>query len=249
MSVRIPDNSIDMILADLPYGTTQNNWDSVITLDELWKQYERIIKDNGAIILTADGKFTFKLYNSNPKLFRYKLIWNKKNPTGFLNANRMPLRQHEDILVFYKKLPNYNPIMEIRGKPRQKGSYNKREGNGDMCYGSFDNIEKYNNEYYPTSILTFSNANQKEKMHPTQKPVNLFEYLIKTYTNENDIVLDNVMGSGTTAVACLKTNRRFIGFEKDKEYYNKAIKRIGKFNKKYYNQLPEKERPKQRQLF
>ena len=222
----IPDKSIDMILCDLPYGTTLNKWDSIIPLDLLWHEYERIIKDRGMICLTASEPFTSQLISSNYKLFKYDLIWDKKSTTGFLNAKRRPLRRHEQVLCFYKKLPIYNPIMEIRGKPRNKGSYNKRKGDGDSCYGKFENIESFNNTYYPTSILEFSNANQKDKLHTTQKPVELCEYLIKTYTNEGETVLDNCMGSGSTLVACINTNRNFIGIEKELKYFEIAKKRI-----------------------
>lgn len=223
---KLPDKSIDMIICDLPYGTTQNKWDSIIPLDELWKQYERIIKDRGMICLTSSEPFTTKLISSNYKLFKYDLVWDKKSTTGFLNAKRMPLRRHEQVLCFYKKLPVYNPEMETRGKPRNKGNYNKKEGNGDMCYGKFENISSFNNTYYPTSILEFSNANQKDKFHPTQKPVELFEYLIRTYTNEDMIVLDNTSGSGTTAIAAENTNRKWICIEKEKEYCDVTVKRL-----------------------
>lgn len=228
---RIPDKSVDMILCDLPYGTTRNKWDSIIPLDLLWEQYNRIIKDNGAIVLTGSQPFTTALINSNTKNFKYILIWDKVSSTGFLNAKKQPLRRHEDILVFYKKPPTYNPIKEVRGEIRNKGSYNHRKGDGDSCYGSFKNIETRNNEYYPTSILKFSNANQQSKIHTTQKPVELFEYLIKTYTNEDETILDNCMGSGTTAIACLNTNRNFIGFELDETYFNLANERIGNHKK------------------
>jgi site-specific DNA-methyltransferase (adenine-specific) len=219
----IPDKSIDMILCDLPYGTTRNKWDSIISFDKLWSQYERIIKDNGAIVLTSAQPFTSELAVSNRKLFRYSLVWDKKMSSGFLNAKRMPLRRHEDILIFYKKPPVYNPQMEIRGEPRKKGGY---VGGNKGCYGEHAEKISFNNEYYPTSILEFSNANQKDKLHPTQKPIDLFEYLIRTYTNEGDIVLDNCMGSGTTAVAALNTNRKFIGFETEPAYIEIANKRI-----------------------
>lgn len=220
---RIPDRSIDMILCDLPYGTTQNKWDCVIPFGDLWKQYERVVKENGAIVLTADGLFTAKTMLSNEKLFRYKLIWDKKNTTGFLNAKRMPLRRHEDILVFYAKQPTYNPQMVVRGKPRKKGGY---AGGNKGCYGDYGDQVSLNNSYYPTSILEFGNANQGEKIHPTQKSCALFEYLIKTYTNENDIVLDNCMGSGTTAIAAINTGRRFVGFETNREYFVALQERI-----------------------
>lgn len=224
----IPDGSIDCIIADLPYGTTQNKWDSIIPLDKLWEQYGRIIKANGMICLTSSEPFTNQLINSKPKQFKYyDLVWDKVSTTGFLNAKRQPLRRHEQILCFYKKQTTYNPIMEVRGKPRNKGSYNKRQGDGDMCYGKFENVESFNNEYYPTSVIQVSNAVQKGKVHPTQKPVELMEYLIKTYTNEGEIVLDNSMGSGSTGVAAMNTNRKFIGIELDKKYFEIASNRIG----------------------
>ena len=224
----IPDGSIDCIIADLPYGTTQNKWDSVIPLDKLWGQYGRIIKANGMICLTSSEPFTNQLINSKPKQFKYyDLVWDKVSTTGFLNAKRQPLRRHEQILCFYKKQTTYNPIMEVRGKPRNKGSYNKKQGDGDMCYGKFENVESFNNEYYPTSVIQVSNAVQKGKVHPTQKPVELMEYLIKTYTNEGEIVLDNSMGSGSTGVAAMNTNRKFIGIELDKKYFEIASNRIG----------------------
>ena len=223
----IPDKSIDMILCDLPYGTTACKWGSIIPLDGLWEEYNRIIKDKGMICLTCSEPFTNKLINSKSNKFKYyDLIWDKVGTTGFLNAKRQPLRRHEQILCFYKKQTKYNPIKEVRGKPRNKGSYNKRKGDGDMCYGKFENIASYNNEYYPTSIIQISNASQKDKNHPTQKPVELFEYLIKTYTNEGETVLDNCMGSGSTGVACVNTNRRFIGMELDETYFNIAKERI-----------------------
>jgi site-specific DNA-methyltransferase (adenine-specific) len=224
----IPDKSVDAIIADLPYGTTQNKWDSVLPLDELWVQYERIIKDNGMICLTSAEPFTSTLITSNNKLFKYDLIWDKKLSSGFLNAKRMPLRRHEQILCFYKKLPIYNPEMVTRGKVRKKG-ITTETGKHTSNYGKFENSVVENNEYYPTSIIEVSNANRKDKLHPTEKPVELMEYLIKTYTNENEIVLDNTMGSGTTGLACLKTNRQFIGIEKEKQYYDVAVRRLSEY--------------------
>lgn len=221
----IPDKSVQLILADLPYGTTQNKWDSVLPLDLLWQQYERIIADNGCIVLTADGIFTGVLMMSKPKWFKYKLIWDKKSTTGFLNAKRMPLRRHEDVLIFAKGKTTYNPIMEVRGKPRNKGSYNKKKGDGDMVYGSFKNITSFNNEYYPTSIIEISNANQKAKQHPTEKPLELMKWIIATYSNDDELVLDNTMGVGTTCLACIKLNRKSIGIEKEKQYYDVAVRR------------------------
>ena len=223
----IPDGSIDMILADLPYGTTKNKWDSIIPLNDLWEQYNRVIKDNGMICLTSSEPFTNALINSKPSHFKYyDLVWDKVGTTGFLNSKRRQLRRHEQVICFYKKQTTYNPLMEVRGKERNKRSYNKRKGDGDSCYGKFENIESFNNEYYPTSIIEISNASQKGKIHPTQKPVALFEYLIKTYTNEGETVLDNVMGSGTAGVACKNLNRRFIGIELDENYFEIAKKRI-----------------------
>lgn len=221
---RIPDKSIDMILADLPYGTTQNKWDSVIPLEPLWEQYERIIKDRGAIVLTAAQPFTSKLVMSNPKLFKYEWIWDKKLGSGSLNVRYQPLRRHESIVVFYKKAPTYNPQMR-RGKFRNKSTSNPGGNKGN--YGKIVHVkDNYNDEYYPTTILEFSNANMRGRTHPTQKPVALFEYLIKTYTNEGEVVLDNCIGSGTTAVAAINTGRNFIGFELEEEYVDIANKRI-----------------------
>ena len=223
---RIDDKSIDMILCDLPYGMTYNKWDTVIPLDRLWKQYKRVIKDNGAIVLTASQPFASELICSNRKLFRYEWIWEKENSTNFLNAKKNPLKKHENILVFYKKLPVYNPQMS-KGKPytavrKEKPSLNYYK-NQKMAKTVSDG------ERYPISIIKFSR--DKEKLHPTQKPVALFEYLIRTYTNERETVLDNCMGSGTTAIACLNTNRNFIGFELDEEYWKIANERIEKYMK------------------
>lgn len=217
----IPDKSIDMILCDLPYGTTRNKWDSVISLDKLWNEYERIIKDNGAIVLFSQMPFTTELVHSNLKLFRYEWIWKKTMSTGFLNAKKMPLKQHENIVVFYKNLPLYNPQMREGFQP-----YSTARGSKNTNYGKFDNtyISSSNGDRYPVDVIEFKH--DKEKLHPTQKPVALLEYLIKTYTNENDIVLDNCMGSGTTGVACKKLNRNFIGIELDENYFNIAKERI-----------------------
>lgn len=216
----IPDNSIDMILCDLPYGTTQNKWDSVISLDKLWKHYERIIKDDGAIVLTAQTPFDKVLGASNLKLLKYEWIWEKEAGTGFLNAKHMPLKSHENILVFYKKLSTYTPQMRTGFTP-----YKTVKGHHGTNYGSDKGaVTESNGERYPITNLTFSR--DKDKLHPTQKPVDLFEYLIKTYTNEGDLVLDNTMGSGTTCVACVNTNRQYIGMELDEEYYAIAQSRV-----------------------
>lgn len=216
----IEDKSVDMILCDLPYGTTQNKWDSIIPLEELWEHYNRVIKDNGAIVLTAQTPFDKVLGCSNLKMLKYEWIWQKTEATGFLNAKKMPLKNHENILVFYKKLPTYNPQM-TKGKPY---SY-KKEGISSENYGNSKGTEQIVNdgERYPLTVQVF----KKDKgLHPTQKPVALFEYLIKTYTNEGDTVLDNCIGSGTTAVACINTKRNFIGIELEERYYNIANKRI-----------------------
>lgn len=218
----IPDKSIDMILCDLPYGTTKNKWDSIIPLDKLWVQYERIIKDTGVIVLFSQMPFTAELTHSNLKLFKYEWIWEKDNGTGFLNAKKMPLKIHENILVFYKKLPTYNPQMRTGFKP-----YKCKQGRHSTNYGAYEQgyITESNGERYPIDIIEFK---KDSGLHPTQKPVALLEYLIKTYTNENDLVLDNCMGSGSTGVACINTNRNFIGIELDENYFNIAKERIEK---------------------
>ena len=228
----IPNGSIDMILADLPYGTTACKWDSIIPLEPLWKQYKRIIKDNGAIVLTAREPFTSKLVISNLKGYKHKWIWNKKQSGSFANAKFMPLQIEEDILVFTKngEKVNYYPQMR-KGKMRKKGGSKKQiETMSKFIQPEFF---KYSDDYYPVNILEdYPNCSNKAKNeHPTQKPVALFEYLIKTYTNENDLVLDNTAGSGTTAIACLKTNRQFIVMEKEQKYYDIILKRVADFSK------------------
>lgn len=225
----IQDKSVDMILCDLPYGVTQNKADIPISFESLWKQYDRIIKDNGAIVLFGQGTFYVDLVNSNRKLFRYDLVWDKQLKSGFLNARRMPLRQHEQVAVFYKKLPTYNPQFS-QGKPlHSKGTAYKAKKHKNQNYGDFcatDDSRKGNTEKYPASILTFAKPHPSVTKHRTQKPVALLEYLIKTYTNEGDVVLDNCMGSGSTCVAAINTNRRYIGFELDQNYFDIAEKRI-----------------------
>ena len=213
----IPSKSIDMILCDLPYGTTQNSWDSLIPLDLLWEQYERIIKDQGVIALTAQGLFTAKLALSNPKLFKYKITWVKSKPTNFLNAKKQPLRKHEDICIFYKKQPEYNPQMTY-SEPYNKG-FRKDQLTGS--YGDFKTVEvKSNGERYPTDVVYFKTAESEgEVYHPTQKPVELGRYLIRTFTKEGDIVLDNTCGSGSFLVSAVLEGRKFIGIEKNQEVY------------------------------
>lgn len=224
---QIPNGSVNMILCDLPYGITKNKWDSIIPLGCLWKEYERIISDRGAIVLTGSQPFTSLLLSSNLRMFKYCWIWKKDTPTNFLNANYQPLKNYEDICVFSKgnaswsgrkNSMTYNPqgLIEVN-KVNKRGS----SGTNYMKSGK-ENIQKFTN--YPTTVLNF--CSDSDKTHPTQKPIALFEYLIRTYTNEGDIVLDNCMGSGTTAIACINTNRKYIGFEMNEEYYNKSIDRI-----------------------
>lgn len=232
----IADKSVDMILCDLPYevlnkGNKSAQWDRLIPFDPLWEQYCRIIKDNGAIVLFAQGMFTGQPMMSNPKMWRYNLVWDKCRATGFLNANRMPLRYHEDICVFYKSLPTYNPQMEDlngreRNHPQGHGNHNEK----NQCYGNVKRINPtYEDKKHPRSIIKIKAVHCNEgQSHPTQKPVALLEYLIKTYTNEGDTILDNTMGSGSTGVACVNTGRNFIGVELNDEYFSIASERIKK---------------------
>lgn len=231
---KIPDKSVDMVLCDLPYEVLNKSnknaqWDRLLPFDKLWEQYERVIKDNGAIVLFAQGMFTAQLMMSNPKLWRYNLVWDKVLTSGFLNAKRMPLRSHEDICVFYKELPTYNPQMQ-EGKPlHSKGSSYKEKELTNNCYGSLgvaDDERKGCTDKYPTSIVRFQKPHPSIAVHPTQKSVELCEWLIKTYTNEGEIVLDNCMGSGTSGVASVNCNRSFIGIELSDEYFFTAERRI-----------------------
>lgn len=225
----IPSGSVDMILCDLPYAVTQNKSDILIPFDSLWAQYERVIKPNGCIALYAQGIFFVDLVNSNRKLFKYDLVWDKMLVSGFLNANRMPLRSHEQVAIFYKKQPVYNPQM-TEGKPlHSKGkAYLTKECKNDN-YGSFDQIEDIRageTLKYPKSIMQFRKPHPSKALHRTEKSVECNEYLIKTYTNEGDVVLDNCAGSGTTGVACINTNRRYILIEKDDIYFDVINRRI-----------------------
>src|SRR3989344_2844715 len=214
---QIPAKSIDMILCDLPYGTTQNHWDSIIPLDQLWTHYEHIIKDNGVIALTGQGLFTAELMLSNPRLFKYKITWIKSKPTNFLNAKKQPLRKHEDICIFYKKQPSYTPQM-TPGEPYNKGV---RKNQLTGSYGDFKAVEvKSSGDRYPTDVVYFKTAESEGGVfHPTQKPVALGRYLIRTFTKDNNIVLDNTCGSGSFLVAAVLEGRKFIGIEKNKEVY------------------------------
>jgi site-specific DNA-methyltransferase (adenine-specific) len=228
----LPDKSIDCIICDLPYGTTQNKWDSVIPFDKLWGQYKRIIKDNGCIALFADGMFMSNLMQSNTKMWRYNLVWDKELISGFLNANRMPLRVHEEICIFYKKLPTYNPQFTEGIPLHSRGNKAKQVENGNRNYGKYNSRRNPSDkrvgstQKHPKSILRFPRPASCVMQHPTQKPVELLEWLVKTYTNEDDVVLDNCMGSGTTGVACKNLNRKFIGIELEDEYFNIAKERI-----------------------
>ena len=217
----IESGTVDMILCDLPYGTTCCSWDVVIPFENLWFEYERVIKPNGAIVLFGSHPFSAVLACSNLELFRYEWIWEKPAATGFLNADKQPLRAHENILVFYKCLPTFNP-QKTFGHERKKS---KRKNIGSSHYGKQLNIKDYDStERYPRTVQVFSK--DYPSIHDTQKPVALCEYLIRTYTNAGELVLDNTMGSGTTGVACVNTLRRFIGIEKDEETFNQAQARI-----------------------
>lgn len=215
----LQDASIDLILCDLPYGTTRNKWDSVLPLDVLWREYKRISR--GAIVLTAQTPFDKVLGASNLAMLRYEWIWRKEAGTGFLNAKRAPLKDHENVLVFYKTAPTYNPQMRTGFKP-----YKCKQGHVGSNYGAVnpENVSESNGKRYPLSTLDF--ARDKGKAHPTQKPVGLMEYMVRTYTNPGDVVLDNCMGSGTTGVACVNTDRSFIGMEMDAGYFEIAKSRI-----------------------
>lgn len=221
----IEDGSVDMILCDLPYGTTNAKWDAVIPFDALWEQYRRVIKPNGAIVLTGMEPFSSNLRLSNPEWYRYDWIWDKIAPTGFLNAKRQPLRVTETVSVFYRKQPAYHPQMthdherkvSVRRRTAHKGCEIYNDFATDCSYDSTDR--------YPINLISFSMDKQKTHLHPTQKPVALFEYLIRTYSEEGDLVLDNCIGSGTTAVAAINTGRQYIGIEMDEGFARIAMER------------------------
>ena len=225
----IPDKSIDMILCDLPYGVTANKSDVALPFDKLWEQYNRIIKDKGCIALFCQGLFFVDLVNSNRKMFKYDIVWDKILKSGFLNAKRMPLRQHEQIAIFYKRTPVYNPQF-TKGKPlHSKGTRYLNKVTKNNNYNSFNNIADYragSTDKYPTSVVKIAKPHPSAAYHATEKPTLLLEWLVKTYTNENDTVLDNCMGSGSTGVACVNTNRNFIGIELDENYFSIAKQRI-----------------------
>ena len=228
----IPNGSIDMILCDLPYGTTQNKWDAVIPFDLLLLQYKRVLKTNGAIVLTASQPFTSFLIVNLIELYKYSWTWDKVNKfSGHLNAKKQPLRIVEDICVFYSSQPTYNPIM-IKGEPYTVISKGAKSSN----FGSqIDKVKTVNEGlYYPKNLISIKGDKRGDegRIHPTQKPIELFEYLIKTYTNENDLVLDNCAGSGTTAIACINTNRNYICMEKEQKYYDIILNRVEEWHKK-----------------
>lgn len=226
----LPDESIDMILCDLPYGTTANIWDSIIPFDQLWPHYLRLIKPTGAIVLTGNQRFSFQLYNSQPKLFRYKWLWIKGNATNFINVHHRPMSRYEEVLVF-SKAPAANFVNAMNYYPQGLIPMNKTitnaqtKGFGNQVH-PWAAPDKYVQEYqnYPNDVLKFKA--DKNTWHPTQKPVALFEYLIKTYTLTEQVVLDNCMGSATTAIACINTDRHYVGYELDPNYYQKALTRI-----------------------
>lgn len=222
----IPDGSVDMVLCDLPYGITRNKWDSTLPLDQIWACYRRVVKPTGAVCLFVDGLFMALLMLSEPKMWRYNLVWDKVLSTGFLNANRMPLRRTEEICVFYRKLPTYNPQ---KTKGRMNHSTGAASTGSSHNYGDYnvvDNREELGEMKHPTSLISIPKPHPSVSVHPTEKPVALCEWLIRTYTNEGETVLDNCMGSGSTGVACVNTGRNFIGMELDAGYYAIADSRI-----------------------
>lgn len=229
---RIPDGSVDCIITDLPYevlndGNPDARWDKMIPLEPMWDQFIRITKPNAAIVLFGQGMFTAQLMMSQPRMWRYNLVWDKVRTTGFLNANRMPLRCHEDICVFYASLPTYNPQMETC-LPHQRNHSRgpRKDDNTNRCYGKFKDAEPFmSDEKYPRSIIELANIVQQNE-HPTQKPLDLLRYLVLTYSNEGDTILDATIGSGTTAIAAIKEHRHYIGFELNKEYFDIAQRRI-----------------------
>ena len=227
MPKHIEDKSIDMIFCDLPYGTTQNKWDSVIPLDKLWKEYKRVIKDNGAIVLFASQPFTSALIMSNPKMFKYDWVWQKPKGTGHLNAKKQPMRDKEDVLVFYKKQCTYNPQM-TEGIPYKDkaGKDHTKSTSMTGSYGNYTNYREVNKGVrYPKQVQKFGVV-ERGTLHPTQKPLALIEYMIRTYTNEGDLILDNTCGSGTTGLGAKNLNRNFIMIEQDPKYYEIACKRV-----------------------
>jgi len=225
MPKHVEDKSIDMIFCDLPYGTTKCKWDTIIPFDKLWSEYERVIKDNGAIVLFGREPFSSFLRTSNVKMYRYDWIWEKSKATNFLFAKQMPLIAHEDIMVFYKKKPTYNP-QKTKGKPYNKGKEKRTEIEAVGKIGNGNLIENKTGLRNPRSVQYFVTAEREGKLHPTQKPLALIEYMIKTYTNEGDLILDNTCGSGTTGLGVKNLGRNYIMMEQDTKYYEIACKRV-----------------------
>jgi site-specific DNA-methyltransferase (adenine-specific) len=219
----LADASVDLVLCDLPYGTTQNKWDSVIPFGPLWEQYKRVCK--GAIVLTAAQPFTSALVMSNVRDFKYQWVWQKSRPSGHMNAKHQPMREHEDVCVFYGARGTYNPQF-TEGKPNHVNSKPRVKSVSGNYGDQYQVVEEVTSRKYPKTIIPFSVVSPTDALHPTQKPVALMEYLIRTYTNPGDTVLDNCMGSGTTGVACVNTGRKFIGIEKDYKYFDIARGRI-----------------------
>jgi len=255
----IPDRSVDMIFCDLPYGTTNFKWDVLIPFEPLFKEYNRLIKDHGAMVFTAQQPFATDLINANRKYFRYEIIWQKNQKLGFTNANKMPLRGHENILIFYKKLPIYNPQKSFLG---QQSWGRVRKGKIGLNYKGYSEFEKEGYQYtdtgfrHPSSIINITNwngalfgKNEKSQEHGTHKPVDLLRYLILTYTNNGDTVLDNCIGSGTTAEACILEGRNFIGIEMDEKFYKNSIERIKGVKKRIESQLFKPSELNQTKLF
>lgn len=223
---RLDDGCIDLLLQDTPFGVTQNKWDIKPDLKVMWPEWNRVTKENGAMLFFATQPFASELIMSNIKNFRYDLIWYKRLGSGFLNANKMPMRNHESIIVFYRKLPTYNPQKYV-GKMKEKG---RKNDNTSDNYGSYKPHTSFNNEYHPQSVIDFSNGDRTtESDHPTQKPLDLIRYLIKTYSNELDTVFDGYLGSGTTRIASLIEHRNFIGSELDKDYFDAGCKRFDQY--------------------
>lgn len=219
----IPDRSIDLILTDPPYGTTACKWDSIVPLEQMWCQVKRVIKPSGAIVMTAQTPFDKVLGSSNLEMLRYEWVWEKTSATGHLNAKRAPMKSHENVLVFYEKRPVYNP-QKTSGHKRKVANKVNRADKQSECYGKQEGITNYDStERYPRSIITFASDKQHSNLHTTQKPVSLMEYLIRTYTNEGETVLDFTMGSGTTGIGAANTGRNFIGIELDEKIYSDAL--------------------------
>ena len=236
---QIEDKSIDLILCDLPYGVTQNPDDKIIDLKLLWEQYKRILKEDGTIILTSQQPFTTDLINSNREMFKYELIWHKKLPSGFLNANRQPLRVHENILVFYKKIGTYNP-QKVKGeKNHSKGSMKTDVNKNYGKYGKVDNTESLGDMKHPKSIISFMKPHPSKAKHPTEKPIELAGWIVKTYSKEGDLILDNCIGTGWTAISCKNLGRNFIGIDLNMDYVKIAQERLTKIDGgKFFSSQP-----------